>query len=126
MAKINYYFPKISYEQELERRHEQFQCSNIIGLDKSTGIKHSKMMGWDIYTHEDIPNDFDITKYEIVHSEIDNSINNIDDFERMAQNQNHSNITNSSCNTRREFRNGDIVEIDGLKYYCLTVGWKQV
>ena len=130
MSQINYYFPKLSYEQELEERLLHLHCTNVTGLDTTTGIKHSVIMGCDMYTHEDVPNDFDMSKYEIVYSETINDINNVNDFDMyvntLAERKQKSHITNSSQFARREFGNGDIIEINGLKYYCLTFGWKQV
>lgn len=127
MAQVNYYYPTIAYEQELEKRKELFIHSEKTGLDESTGIKCSRAFAdFRTYRHETIPNDFDMSKYELVYSETDNTINSIDDFEKQAQANNCSIKQYIIDQVRRDFNNGDIVEINELRYYCLTTGWKQV
>lgn len=126
MGMINIYFPTIQYEEELEKRKDALRAFAGAKFDPSTGIRKISMpMGWEMSVQEDTPNDFDISKFELVGSIDIPSVNSIEDFDKFAEANPTYNYDDATASPlRREVRNGDIIEINNVRHYCLTHGWK--
>ncbi len=128
MGIINIYFPSIQYEHELQKRQDALRTFAGAKFDPSTGMRKVQMpMGWEMTVLEDTPNDFDISKFELVCSVDMPSVNSIEDFDKFAEeNPTYDYQSAAASPLRREVGNGDIIEINNVKHYCLTSGWKVV